>query len=1153
MNAMKRTVMLVAAVVLGLAMTSVVQGRPDYGISCASCHSSIVTGKMEVTGEDTVVDLGTQLNGQRNGPLKTYLVNPGETVTLSANVLDGSSKYAVQLSRLSKGGQENATANRMNWSRDGSIGGVWNKYGTTANPYFTTNAIGNGATGVRSFGLAVGASTPADTYDLIFAMAGTGGGLWYQEEHFYVRVAAAATSLSLSSPNGGESLTAGQTYAITWQSTGAISGILIEYSSNNGLAWNQVAANASNTGSYNWLVPQVTSGQCLVRISGGGNTAVSAGTFAITQLISPTISGYVETSDATAIQDVPVSSDNGGGSDTTDASGYYSIIVPYGWSGTVTPGSAYYTFNPPSQTYSNVTADQSNQDYTGSLAPYNLADHVFGIEVFEVLDYNGPANPNDLTYVFYYAIETDETVDLVEVLTPAGSTFQVPKQAHTQAGNIETWYNYDGTSYLWEYEAQFADAGGLDNYGDGTYTVTVHYGGISQAVTTLWFGVPGSNSAIPQPRQEPILTFPENNAQTTSPVTFTWEACSDPNAASIRLGLEAVNNNQVMEFDFPTDAIQSDPAALSSGNWQAMLSFDHLYDTNNADGISARVGKYSESDYEFSTGKSGQITVTAPNDTDQWMRGKKYRIRWTGAGPKAEIRVKLFKGASSVATLKSATVNDGVCTWTIPHGQSLGDNYRVKVISLKDTSNYGFSDYFSIVRNSIVVSSPNGSEEWLRGEQYRIRWTGGRADSGVKVKLFKGSSAVRTLKSSTPNDGVCAWTVPQGLPLGDDYRIKVILLKDRSNSDLSDGYFKIVDSLSPPEPEPDTTAPTPDPLTWASVPAATGSSSISMTATTASDASGVEYYFECISGGGNDSGWQDSPVCEDTGLSANTQYTYRVMARDKSPNQNQTGWTSSASATTEADETDVITIITAEYLVDAKELKVRATSSEQPAAILTVEGYGVMTWNGDGNRYEFKAKPAADPGALLTVTSSLGGSVTVSVDHKDDDDPSQTLTIKKAEYKVGDQEFRVEANSSDQPTAVLTVEGYGVMTWNSEKNKYEYRVKPVADPGSLVTVTSSSGESVTVSITHTDGSDAITITKAEYNLSNQELRVQAKSFGQPNETLTLKGYGVLTWKSDKNKYEYRVKSVSDPGGSVTVTSGSGKSAIKSVKYKEGKK
>jgi hypothetical protein len=96
----------------------------------------------------------------------------------------------------------------------------------------------------------------------------------------------------------------------------------------------------------------------------------------------------------------------------------------------------------------------------------------------------------------------------------------------------------------------------------------------------------------------------------------------------------------------------------------------------------------------------------------------------------------------------------------------------------------------------------------------------------------------------------------------------------------------------------DTDPPIPDPMTWASPPAAVDPSSITMTATTASDPSGVKYYFECTAGGGNDSGWLDSPTYVDSGLSPNTQYTYRVKASDKAATPNETGWSSEASATT---------------------------------------------------------------------------------------------------------------------------------------------------------------------------------------------------------------------------------------------------------------
>ncbi|MGA2916265.1 MAG: endo-1,4-beta-xylanase [Sedimentisphaerales bacterium] len=104
---------------------------------------------------------------------------------------------------------------------------------------------------------------------------------------------------------------------------------------------------------------------------------------------------------------------------------------------------------------------------------------------------------------------------------------------------------------------------------------------------------------------------------------------------------------------------------------------------------------------------------------------------------------------------------------------------------------------------------------------------------------------------------------------------------------------------------PDVNAPTPNPMTWASVPAATGPYSITMTATTATDNSPpVRYYFECTNHGEANSTWQTSQTYVATGLNPSTLYTFRVKARDNSPAQNQTGWSGTQSATTDPPDTD---------------------------------------------------------------------------------------------------------------------------------------------------------------------------------------------------------------------------------------------------------
>ena len=107
-------------------------------------------------------------------------------------------------------------------------------------------------------------------------------------------------------------------------------------------------------------------------------------------------------------------------------------------------------------------------------------------------------------------------------------------------------------------------------------------------------------------------------------------------------------------------------------------------------------------------------------------------------------------------------------------------------------------------------------------------------------------------------------------------------------------------------PEPDFNAPTPDPMTWATVPTAIGSSTITMTATTAADATPpVQYYFECTNYGEANSTWQTSPTYLAQGLNPLTSYSFRVKARDSAITPNETGWSSTLSATTAAPSTDV--------------------------------------------------------------------------------------------------------------------------------------------------------------------------------------------------------------------------------------------------------
>jgi len=76
-------------------------------------------------------------------------------------------------------------------------------------------------------------------------------------------------TITVVSPNGGESWNAGSTHAITWTSTGTLTDVKISYSINNGGSWTTVIASTPNDGSYNWTIPSQSKTQrrCLVQVA----------------------------------------------------------------------------------------------------------------------------------------------------------------------------------------------------------------------------------------------------------------------------------------------------------------------------------------------------------------------------------------------------------------------------------------------------------------------------------------------------------------------------------------------------------------------------------------------------------------------------------------------------------------------------------------------------------------------------------------------------------------------------------------------------------------------------------------------------------------------------------------------------------------------
>ena len=155
-----------------------------------------------------------------------------------------------------------------------------------------------------------------------------------------------------------------------------IAGVTITFSGGEGEATTDAGGNYSHSVGYGW------SGTATPSKAGYG---FSPSNRSYTELVSDRmdedytgfivhlISGFVRTDGGEGMEGVTITFDTGGGEATTASDGSYSHAVKEGWSGTATPSLNCYTFTPPSRSYTDVTSDYSDQNYTGTILTYVIS------------------------------------------------------------------------------------------------------------------------------------------------------------------------------------------------------------------------------------------------------------------------------------------------------------------------------------------------------------------------------------------------------------------------------------------------------------------------------------------------------------------------------------------------------------------------------------------------------------------------------------------------------------------------------------------------------------------------------------------------------------------------------------------------------------
>jgi predicted outer membrane repeat protein len=235
-----------------------------------------------------------------------------------------------------------------------------------------------------------------------------------------------------------------------------------------------------------------------------------------------TISGNAGVGDATLSY-----SDGTSKTATADGSGNYSFAVSYNWMGTVTPSKAGYTFSPVSRTYSDVTVNQINQNYTttpitftisgkagvaGAVLSYTdsslktaTADGSGNYSFSVSYDWSGTVTPSKTGYAFspankiYSHVLANQTA---QDYTATPITFTISGNAGR--GGVVLDYT-DGSS-------KTATADGSGNY---TFTVSYNWSGTVTPSKAGYIFSPASKTYTNVLANQPAQNY------TATPITFT--------------------------------------------------------------------------------------------------------------------------------------------------------------------------------------------------------------------------------------------------------------------------------------------------------------------------------------------------------------------------------------------------------------------------------------------------------------------------------------------------------------------------------------------------------------------------------------------------------------------------------------------------------
>ncbi|MFT5128421.1 MAG: hypothetical protein ACI8W8_002031, partial [Rhodothermales bacterium] len=410
-------------------------------------------------------------------------------------------------------------------------------------------------------------------------------------------------------------------------------------------------------------------------------------------------------------------------------------------------------------------------------------------------------------------------------------------------------------------------SGGWFSNRDRAQTDTKRFYGLSQELTILGGAVVDTDPPTP----DPMTFFSAPSAASATTVTMTATSASDALTPPVEYFFENQTTGSNSGWQAGTNWV--DTVAENTLNTYRVKARDSVAPTPNETAFSATA---QSTPLLFGPGDTVAPTGTNPSTGNPWQVGDTYHLVF-------------------ISSQETTTASDGdITVWdqfvnTVADGSSLTGVPDVSWFAMASTPLVNARDH-AVVSSPVYLTdgltkvADDFADMWGSDKNIILDESGSHYSvSGAETEVWTGSTAAGVRVNNLEVGNPAQTNVRTGhFPAGSGNWFQN---RDRAQTDTKRFYglsqeLTILDGT-----EVDTTAPSPDPLAFSSLPAGLSTTSISMTATVANDdlSPPVEYFFENTVSGA-DSGWQLGTSWVET-VAARSTNTYRVKARDAVGNE----------------------------------------------------------------------------------------------------------------------------------------------------------------------------------------------------------------------------------------------------------------------------